>query len=208
MSKNLRDFTKAVYGFDHVMRGVRVTMWDNATPCEEWSARDVAGHVTGVIEMVGAQACGRRPAHDFMRAPGEIVGDDPYRSWYQVKEATLEALDRLGALERLAYTPKGRQPVDELIGDTVVDTIVHTWDLAARRERGRATRRRPCSRRSRHCRAVGANAVEHSVLQGTAENSANRERTRETPRAHRSQPTPRQQVIPIRRGRGWWTTRP
>ena len=130
MSKNLRDFTKAVYGFDHVMRGVRVTMWDNATPCEEWSARDVAGHVTGVIEMVGAQACGRRPAHDFMRAPGAIAGDDPYRSWYQVKEATLEALDQPGALERLVHTPKGRQPVEELIGDTVVDTIVHTWDLA------------------------------------------------------------------------------
>ena len=49
MSENLRNYTVAVFGFEHVLRAVRADQWNNASPCAEWTARDVAGHAMGVV---------------------------------------------------------------------------------------------------------------------------------------------------------------
>lgn len=130
MSKNLRDFTKALYGFDHVIRSVPGTAWDNPSPCEGWTARDVAGHAMGVVEMIGAAAQGSPPAHDFMKAPGPIAGANPLASWSAIRDSTLEALDRQGALRIVRPSAMGEQTVDALLGFILADTLIHTWDLA------------------------------------------------------------------------------
>lgn len=38
MSRNLRDFTKAIYGFDAVVRRPPSTAWSDATPAERFLA--------------------------------------------------------------------------------------------------------------------------------------------------------------------------
>lgn len=130
MSANLRNFTKALYGFDHVARKVSAKAWDNPTPCSKWTAREVAGHTMGVVAMVAARAEGRQP-QDFMGAPGAIAGADPYKSWYEIRESTLEALDKQGVLQKeLDMGPMGKQTVDQFIGFILGDTLIHTWDLA------------------------------------------------------------------------------
>ena len=130
MSQNLRDYTKALYGFDHVMRSVPADAWDNASPCSGWTARDVAGHCMGVIEAAGAAARGGAAAHDFMGQPGPIAGSDPYSSWSVIRDQALESFDQPGALQRIAQTPFGEQPVDSFIGFIKADALIHTWDLA------------------------------------------------------------------------------
>ena len=52
MSENLRNFTKAIYGMDAVVQRVPVDAWDNGSPCEGWTARDVVGHQAGVLNGV------------------------------------------------------------------------------------------------------------------------------------------------------------
>lgn len=130
MSANLRNYIKAIYGLDHVMRTVSGVAWDKSSPCDDWTARDVAGHAMGVVEMVGAQAGASTAPRDFMNNPGDIAGTDPYASWYAIKESTLEALDHSGALQRMCRTPGGEQTVDAFLGFIVADTLIHTWDLA------------------------------------------------------------------------------
>lgn len=130
MSTNLRNFTKALYGFDHVIRTVPANAWDNASPCSEWSAREVAGHAMGVVSMVAARAEGRDPQHDFMGAPGKIAGAKPYEAWSKIRDEALEALDQQGVLQREVDMPMGKNTIDGMIGFLFADTLVHTWDLA------------------------------------------------------------------------------
>ncbi len=121
MSVNLRNYTKAIYGFDHVMRGVGEGVWDRPSPCEGWSARDVVLHAAGVLRYVESLARG---------AALVPPGDEPRSAWVGARDAVLEALDHDGVLQQKVASPFGEMPLDTLIGILVVDTLTHSWDLA------------------------------------------------------------------------------
>ena len=121
MSERLRRFTKAVYGFDAVVRRVDPARWDDPSPCEGWTARDVAQHQVDVMNMVATSAGGEA---------GLVDSDDPVDRWAAARDAVLAALDTQGALQRDAETPFGRMPVDRFVGILAVDPLTHTWDLA------------------------------------------------------------------------------
>ena len=96
MSLNLRNFTRAIYTFDAVVHRVSDEDWDNQSPCDEWSARDVLKHQCGVLGAMTATLVG-----------GETVPPEPIESaeqpgmvWRQTRDALLEALDTPGILER------------------------------------------------------------------------------------------------------------
>lgn len=121
MSLHRRLFTKAIYGFDHVMRGVADSTWDNPSPCEGWTARDVVLHASGVLRYVESLARG---------ADVVAPGDEPRAAWAGARDAVLEALDRPGALQSVVNSPFGEMPLDTLVGILVTDTLTHSWDLA------------------------------------------------------------------------------
>lgn len=128
MSQNLRLFTKALYEFDAVVRRVPADAWDRASPCEGWTARQVAGHSIALARMIAAMARGDEPPP--MRSEAEWAGDDPATSWSAALDDVLEALDHHGTLHRVASTPFGEMPVDRFLGIFAVDPHVHAWDLA------------------------------------------------------------------------------
>jgi uncharacterized protein (TIGR03086 family) len=121
MSERLRRFTKAVYGFDAVVRRVDPARWDDPSPCEDWTARDLVQHQVDVMNMVATGAGGE---------PGVAAEDDPVSRWAAARDAVLAALDTQGALQTETDTPFGRMPVDRLVGILAVDPLAHTWDLA------------------------------------------------------------------------------
>lgn len=99
MSQNLRNYVTAIYGIDHVLRQVADTAWDLASPCEGWSVRDVTGHAIGVVSNVGSR-CGYGELVDvFSDNPARIAGENPYASWYEIRQRVLEALDQPGSLQ-------------------------------------------------------------------------------------------------------------
>ena len=130
MTANQRIYTKALYGFDHVVRSVPTSAWSNPSPCEGWSARDVLGHVIAVQGYVESLARGVEPTLNPYGMPGDIAGDDPMRAWATARESVLEAIDQPGVLERTVQTFRADETIDNFLAWNVVDTLAHTWDLA------------------------------------------------------------------------------
>jgi len=129
MSENLRIFTKAIYGFEHVLKLTPEKALARKAPCVGWTGADVVEHVFGAVTMIRSfTAKGIGPKST------PKVGADALATWRKLRDTTLEVLDQDGALQRIANDPFGPDfgpmPIDGLIGFMAADIVPHTWDLA------------------------------------------------------------------------------
>lgn len=128
MSENLRKYTTSLYLLDAVAQRVPHDEWDNASACDGWSARQVAGHAAWLIKNLGSIAAG---AGSIAGQPEELVlGDRPADGMRAIVDTTLSQLDRPNSLAVTLPTPWGELSVDEFIGEVWLDPIVHAWDVA------------------------------------------------------------------------------
>jgi uncharacterized protein (TIGR03086 family) len=130
MSENLRIWTKALYGFDHVARLAGPDDWDRPSPCEGWTARHVVGHVLAIQQYYAATIVGDEVTMNPMVDPHLHAGDDPYGAWSTARDAVLAAVDQPGVLHRVVQSWNGPKAVDDIVGFNVADTTIHSWDLA------------------------------------------------------------------------------
>jgi uncharacterized protein (TIGR03086 family) len=129
MSENLRNYTKALFGFDHVMKLADDQTWTRKAPFPGWTGADIYVHVVDQVKQVHSQVTsGKNPKGSLK------LGADPYGAWAKLRDQTLEVLDQPGALQRLAIEPFGPEfgsfPIDGFIGFMVAELVPHTWDLA------------------------------------------------------------------------------
>lgn len=130
MSDNLRMYTRALYEFDHVVRRVPDSTWDNSTPCPDWSVRDVVGHVIAVQRYIESLVEGTDVPMNPYNEPGRYAGKDPAATWRAARDAALGALDGPGVISRRVRTFRAEETIDSQIGWNVVDTVAHAWDVA------------------------------------------------------------------------------
>lgn len=130
LSENLRYYTKAIYGFDHVVRLGQPGDWDRPSPCTGWTARHVLGHVNAIQRYYEDLIAGRPPSMNPMEEPDRHAGDDPAATWAATRDAVLTTLDRPGVLAQVVTTHRGDEAVDSMIGFNMADTTIHSWDLA------------------------------------------------------------------------------
>lgn len=130
MSQNLRLYTRALYGFDHVVRLAPPEAWSNESPCEGWTARHVLGHVNAVQRYIESLIEGREPTMNPMQDLERNAGDDPAATWAATLESLLAALDQPGVLQRVVQSFWGEITVDDGIGRLLGDVTIHSWDLA------------------------------------------------------------------------------
>jgi len=126
VSKNLRNYTKALYGFDAVVQRVPSDRWDADSPCEGWCARDVVAHAAGVVDAVAAMARTGEVAMPQM----PDAGDDPVGLWNASLEALLQALDQPGVVGKVGNYWFGESTIDAVLAFTHWDPLGHSWDLA------------------------------------------------------------------------------
>ncbi len=126
MSENLRDFTKAVYGMDAVVARIPDGAWDNPSPCEGWTARDVLGHQVGVLDGVAHMAAGNEMI--LPQTPDDL--SDPRALWAECRDRVLAVLDTREALHHHGGYWFGEMSIDELIGIVMWDPLTHAWDLS------------------------------------------------------------------------------
>jgi uncharacterized protein (TIGR03086 family) len=129
VSENLRRYTVAVFGLEHVLRLVPDAAWDAESPCEDWTAREVAGHAMGVVNNIAAKA-GHGEAVDAFGDVGAIAGDDPLASFRAIRNRLFEALDWEEALQTPVKSALGEMSIDEYLLRMTNDAVVHTWDIA------------------------------------------------------------------------------
>lgn len=129
MSENLRNYTKAVFSFDHALKMAKDTVYARKAPCAGWTGKDVYEHGMGNLAMIKAFAeTGKGPKSS------PKLGKQPLQAWIKLRDETLAALDQPGVLHAVASQPFGSDfgdmPVDALVGFMAAELVVHTWDLA------------------------------------------------------------------------------
>ena len=124
MSDVQERYRRVAAGFGAAVAAVGPDRWDAQSPCEEWSARDVVGHVVSGHRGVIAGIRGGEPAP---LGPD----DDPKRAWEDAVRGMETITGDPEALGKEVDGPTGKMPAGEIIGRFVtMDLLVHTWDLA------------------------------------------------------------------------------
>lgn len=129
MSANLRMYIAALFELEHAMRRTPVDRWDEPSPCDAWTAREVAGHAIAVVEHIPARL-DRDIARDPFTDLVAIAGPDPVESFRSVRSAALVALDTQHALSTTVKTSMGTLTVDDYLVPLGRDAVIHAWDIA------------------------------------------------------------------------------
>jgi uncharacterized protein (TIGR03086 family) len=110
--------------FQSKVAAARPDRWDDRSPCADWTARDVVGHI---IDMHGVML---RPLGRGL-SPAPALADDPLGA-FTAARADVEALladPEVAATE--VDTPMGRSTVEQHVDQVVsTDLVIHGWDLA------------------------------------------------------------------------------
>ncbi|WP_433469190.1 TIGR03086 family metal-binding protein [Spirillospora sp. CA-128828] len=129
MAHNLSGYHRALDLFEGLVAGVPRDGWDVPSPCDGWTARDVAGHVTGGQSLIRALATGE-PQPDVNTDPARFVTGDVLMSWRTARKEcaaalTPDALDRL-----IPFGGLGDLPLGDFLEGYILEPLVHAWDLA------------------------------------------------------------------------------
>jgi len=119
----------ALREFDQRMRKIRPDQWELATPCDEWSVRDLVRHLVHEQMWAPELLAGCTPEQVGDRFDGDILGADPLHSWVLAAAAAREAWITPKALLRPVQLSYGRETATEYCWQMTTDLAVHAWDL-------------------------------------------------------------------------------
>jgi uncharacterized protein (TIGR03086 family) len=129
----VRNYRRSLDVMDTAIRGADLQRWDHQSPCEDWTAREVAGHAINFIRNVVTLAGEGEPPDFHAEADfAAVAGVDPLATWSETR--TLVEDELLSRPERLAavrMTPLGvEMPMENLLIFQGMDPVVHGWDIA------------------------------------------------------------------------------
>jgi uncharacterized protein (TIGR03086 family) len=132
MDLDLDTMQRACASTERFVDRVTPADYELATPCAEWTVRDLLNHLVATLALGQALLADTPPAAGL--APGQLpnadmVGDDPATVYRLGVESLLGAAGG-DALDRVHPTPLGDMPGGVLGGFTTLDILVHGWDLA------------------------------------------------------------------------------
>lgn len=117
-----------------VMAGVRQSQLDDPTPCALWNVHSLINHLIGGLEFTAGCIIGNPPNIRPSEAESSQLDERDMGNLAAAYNDRLSNLLELaaepGALERTASTPFGEMAVGQIFVGTVMDQLVHCWDLA------------------------------------------------------------------------------
>lgn len=128
-------YTRGLDFFTEAVAAVPADGWGNPSPCAQWRALDLLGHVGGIVRFGTEMLRGRQPAPPAADPPGDLVEGDPAQWWAASVEPARSSLSGVD-LDQVLDSPRGRLSVREGFSFPAVDLFVHGWDLARSAGRG------------------------------------------------------------------------
>ncbi|MFC7451081.1 TIGR03086 family metal-binding protein [Rhodococcus daqingensis] len=106
------------------VESVPADRWDNASPCDGWTARDVLRHVVETQSFpVNAAGMTLPPVPD--------LDVDPLGAWTQTRDAVQEILENPARADLEYDGQMGRAKVSDTFGSFYTfDLVLHGWDIA------------------------------------------------------------------------------
>jgi uncharacterized protein (TIGR03086 family) len=124
-------FAAAVATGGSVIAAVAPDQLDLPTPCEDFTIRELLGHLVSVLDRVAVLGRGENPF-----APGtehvlpELADDAWSAAWTQGAHRVQEVWSHDAVLERPMTLPWMTAPGAAVLGSYTCELTVHTWDLA------------------------------------------------------------------------------
>jgi len=117
-------YTRIADTFSARLASVRADQWDRATPCTDWTVRNLAGHVVTTHRRVVSTVTGE-----------ELVdadeSDDLGPQWASASRAVSDALADPARSGQEVSGMFGTQSFESLVSRLLcADLLMHTWDLA------------------------------------------------------------------------------
>lgn len=125
---------RALHGVDSVVDGATGRAWSRPSPCPDWNARAVLGHLIDVSAQI-AGLMRNQPASPCteVAALEELVGQRPASAWASAHAQVLEAL--ADACSSTIQTARGPIAHEQVLLMVTVEPLIHGWDLARALER-------------------------------------------------------------------------
>ena len=115
-------FDNLASDFDARVQGT--TDWSATSPCEGWTARDVAVHVTNNFLGLVAGANGTE-------STTVAADEDVTAAWTDARAALQAVLVDPSKAAATVQSPFGPMPIEQMVGRIIcADVLIHTWDLA------------------------------------------------------------------------------
>lgn len=122
-------FHSSMHMLGMVVPLVKPEDWNKPTPCSEWDVKALMNHILNEVAWIEPLLQGNTIEEVGTSLDGDLVGEDPVKSWHEICEKAINAADKTpdDTIVHLSYGDKtARDYVNEVGGDV----IVHGWDLA------------------------------------------------------------------------------
>lgn len=131
MSDDLQQLhQRSLEEFDRYVKAIGSDQWGNATPCTEWSVRDLVNHIVNEDRWTVPLMQGATIEEVGDRFDGDLLGDDPQGAWEMAKKEASNAVQSEGAMDRTVNVSWGQISSAEYISQLFNDHVIHAWDLA------------------------------------------------------------------------------
>ena len=129
MSEGQESYLRGLDGAQTVIMMIRDDQWEAQSPCEEWTAVDVVGHLVGGLKMTSSLANTGETGLGSLPERRVLAGDDPKGAFAAARKQA-EADLTPENLDKVVNSPFGAMPLDQFLGIITLDAIAHTWDLS------------------------------------------------------------------------------
>jgi uncharacterized protein (TIGR03086 family) len=128
---NPESLRRAADGFRGLVAEVNDDQWQLPTPCDDWSVRQLVGHVAAGCQMAAKLAAGGDRNEAIALLGVDHLGDEPLQAVDAALEAQQQAFERPGVETQVFHHPAGDMPGAQVYRFRLSDLLVHQWDLAS-----------------------------------------------------------------------------